>query len=577
MKRKSHILLLLAGLFLLCGGRAIAAEDSPEDSIPVHRVEYTRLPDMNIPRADHQVTQYGNEVTVIGGHTTGFVRTKTAEYYSFKTGRWTTVPSLYFHDFGFSSRLEDGSLFVGGGAEKDFGVGQTFCTEVYCPLAHSFTPAPIMNRSRCLANSANLGSDRIVIAGNWYREDLIEIFQDGEFTVVKEVAQHRSTPYILPISKDDAIIFSSFGNDDSKENSILEDIVVDRLKYGPFTPEILRQYKPVNNYAPKSDSEIFIGDREKGIYSYLVMVADSSGKKGLMKIDAPKVEGEEPLFSMLEMEGEIPTELFGRKVEMGSHMTVDRNRERCYITTPSFTDRIVVLCIDYGEALRGGRAKLSVLETGQLESADFSIPFLMDNGDLLFTGGIIPDAYNYAPLSTAYILHTSGSEAHYKSAFPFTALVIAILSAIVLALCALLCRRKGKETEEDGYGEDDKDGDDMPLDAYGDKLLAAIYLVMDEKKIFCTKGLTINDVAKELATNSKYISRCINSYTGKTFTDFVNDYRINYAQELLRRKPSMKMTDICEESGFSSDAAFFRNFKARTGKTPAQWLADPEE
>lgn len=35
----------------------------------------------------------------------------------------------------------------------------------------------------------------------------------------------------------------------------------------------------------------------------------------------------------------------------------------------------------------------------------------------------------------------------------------------------------------------------------------------------------------------------------------------------------MKMAIIAAEAGFSSEATFFRNFKAVTGMTPREWLA----
>ena len=35
----------------------------------------------------------------------------------------------------------------------------------------------------------------------------------------------------------------------------------------------------------------------------------------------------------------------------------------------------------------------------------------------------------------------------------------------------------------------------------------------------------------------------------------------------------MRLSEISEESGFSSEVTFYRNFKARTGQTPSEWLA----
>lgn len=56
------------------------------------KMEVQRLPDLNIPRAGHAVFVVNGELTVVGGHTSGFVPTATAEYYS--GGEW---PSCRLH------------------------------------------------------------------------------------------------------------------------------------------------------------------------------------------------------------------------------------------------------------------------------------------------------------------------------------------------------------------------------------------------------------------------------------------------------------------------------------------------
>lgn len=60
---------------------------------------------------------------------------------------------------------------------------------------------------------------------------------------------------------------------------------------------------------------------------------------------------------------------------------------------------------------------------------------------------------------------------------------------------------------------------------------------------------------------------------GCSFIDFVNGYRIHYAQRLLFEDPDMRLSEISEESGFSSEVTVYRNFKARTGQTPGEGLA----
>ena len=78
----------------------------------------------------------------------------------------------------------------------------------------------------------------------------------------------------------------------------------------------------------------------------------------------------------------------------------------------------------------------------------------------------------------------------------------------------------------------------------------------------------------QLGTNTKYISSCINSEAGCPFNEYVNGYRIRYAQQLLRERPGRRLSDVADAAGFSGESSFYRNFKAVTGLTPAEWLAE---
>lgn len=101
--------------------------------------------------------------------------------------------------------------------------------------------------------------------------------------------------------------------------------------------------------------------------------------------------------------------------------------------------------------------------------------------------------------------------------------------------------------------------------------------LMDREKLYLRSDLKLQDVAVALQTNSSYVSECINSLRGQSFSQFVNTYRVSHAQELLRRQPDIKTTIVATDSGFSTEASFFRNFKAVTGMTPREWFQGKAE
>ena len=71
-----YVALSLLTLILPAEAQAVAANDS---LCPIRKIDVVRLPDLNMARTGHQVLCIGSGLTVLGGHTMGFVPTATAE------------------------------------------------------------------------------------------------------------------------------------------------------------------------------------------------------------------------------------------------------------------------------------------------------------------------------------------------------------------------------------------------------------------------------------------------------------------------------------------------------------------
>ena len=226
---KTSALLLLAALLL--HGAPCRAEHKDTSQVRFIPMKWEHLPDLNIPRAGHRFFVANGEMVVVGGHTDGFVRTATAEY--FKNGEWHLVKTIYPHDLGFSLKLGNGDYLLGGGCADDFGIGRTFGVERYDPLFHAFAPYPILDTTRAICSAALLPSGSIVVSGNWYDVDAIAVSDGiGPFESVKKPSQNRSSPFIFTYGKNDAVIFGSNG---SRGEPLPP--VVDRLHGDPFVPD----------------------------------------------------------------------------------------------------------------------------------------------------------------------------------------------------------------------------------------------------------------------------------------------------------------------------------------------------
>lgn len=93
------------------------------------------------------------------------------------------------------------------------------------------------------------------------------------------------------------------------------------------------------------------------------------------------------------------------------------------------------------------------------------------------------------------------------------------------------------------------------------------------KQLFLDKKLNIKTLSEEIKINSRTTSEVINRYYKKSFTDFINEHRVNYCKDILLQKNQILTLDsIGEEAGFNSRASFYANFKKNTGLSPAEYI-----
>ena len=516
-----------------------------------------RLPDLNVPRNAHTAAFVNGDLTVIGGHTTGFIPTNTAEYYS--NGAWHLIDSYFPHDYGFGVVLSPEEILVGGGCAEAFGGGQTQGVELYSALTHSFTPLPIMDQRRTRPTAARLTDGTVLISGNWYYADYTSTYSVSEGpSTVRRSALQRVSPYIFQTSPDNAIIFSGIGSRDEKLEPIAE-----RLQGEPFEVPLLQEWEDWTPLDGGQMSQFFIGDEAVGGYAWLFpAIRKTDGQPGLIK-----VIGED--FSVLETER--PLSLEGPEgEELTSHLVLLADRENsCAWIVQSILgmNRIYVTKVEYEKALRGGKAPLTLYRADLPEDlpGPYTMnPVLLPGGRIAFMGGR-PGLDEYYPIASAFILHTEPLPE--KSRLPWLlGLLCGILFASALVLIALRLSRKSARKEPESARET----------VFTD-MMTRIQTLMEEKELFKRPDLKVEDLAAELGTNVAYVRGCISGTYGGSFKSFVNEYRIRYVQRLLKENPNAKITALAEDAGFSSNATFYRNFTAITGLSPAAWLKQQQQ
>lgn len=91
---------------------------------------------------------------------------------------------------------------------------------------------------------------------------------------------------------------------------------------------------------------------------------------------------------------------------------------------------------------------------------------------------------------------------------------------------------------------------------------------------YLNTGFTLAYVAKTIKTNTTYLSYVVNKRFGKSFGEYTNELKINYAINKMitsetYRKKSTQAT--AESVGFKNAGSFAKSFRKRTGVSPAQF------
>lgn len=127
-----------------------------------------------------------------------------------------------------------------------------------------------------------------------------------------------------------------------------------------------------------------------------------------------------------------------------------------------------------------------------------------------------------------------------------------------------------KETKEDETPEEGKTD-------VNTEYRRALEQWMETEKPYLNPDFRLTDLRQVLPMNRTYISQFINVEYDCTFYQFVTNYRIEEAKQLMKNHPEMKLSDVATLSGFSSPVVFSRTFAKETDMTPREWQAKAAE
>lgn len=138
-----------------------------------------------------------------------------------------------------------------------------------------------------------------------------------------------------------------------------------------------------------------------------------------------------------------------------------------------------------------------------------------------------------------------------------------LIALIILSIAAAVVVRAREPVDGETAGVDINDES-------GRETLAAVQLLMETKHSYRDPDLNLDRLARKAIIPARQISTSINRATGKNVSQYVNEFRVTEACQLLA-DTEKSVTEIMLEVGFQTKSNFNREFRRVTGITPVEW------
>ena len=95
----------------------------------------------------------------------------------------------------------------------------------------------------------------------------------------------------------------------------------------------------------------------------------------------------------------------------------------------------------------------------------------------------------------------------------------------------------------------------------------------EKEKPYLREDLRLTDLQRIFPISRSYLSLLFNRELGQSFSDYVNQFRIEESKRLMEAEPYASIQEIAERSGFHSISTFRRAFLKCTGMIPSEYKA----
>jgi len=148
-------------------------------------------------------------------------------------------------------------------------------------------------------------------------------------------------------------------------------------------------------------------------------------------------------------------------------------------------------------------------------------------------------------------------------------LALVLLLLILIVYYTVRLRRKNHLLLRNAMGSVPKKA--SKTDADHNALVQRLEELMHKEHVYTAQGLTLDQLAKKAGTNRTYLSEAINTHYGQSFSQWLNQQRVEAVKQLLvdPKNTHLSIEGIATTAGFKSVSTFNTQFKSVTGLTPS--------
>lgn len=141
----------------------------------------------------------------------------------------------------------------------------------------------------------------------------------------------------------------------------------------------------------------------------------------------------------------------------------------------------------------------------------------------------------------------------------------------------------GEEAQSEATGETAENGAETAARKYAgsalseaqkEKIMSDIQRVMAQPEHFCRSGFSLAELSDLCGSNTRYISQVLNEKMDKTFSQYLNEVRIDEVRRRIvdfEHYGHLTIEALASDIGFKSRSTFSKTFKRMTGLTPSEF------